>query len=142
MPQTVAAAANRKTSRAVENDKILRRKGLAHLCFDHLARREDRVLSELMSLRRDLQTAKFVMIEDHGGFTMHRRRVQSNAGTVQVSRMQIRFIPVPSEVATTVSVAAEFAARRRERTLTRELEEIDALWAERAAHTAKGRVLH
>jgi hypothetical protein len=131
-------SSKKPTPKWAVNDKILRSKGLKHLLFDVLASREERVLRELMALRRDLQTTKFVRVSDHSGFAQIKARPRDHITQRTVSR--IEFVTAPSEFATTIDMTEEHGQRRRERALTRELAEIDAQWQARDRALKRGRL--
>lgn len=147
MHETVSSHSGKRREKPspawAENDKFLRSRNLKHLLFDRLATREERIFRELSALRRDLQTTKFVRISDHGGVVQMKRRVFDpvRQGVVRA----VSYVSAPSEFSTTIDMAPEYEARRRERRLSRELAEIDALWLERdavlsASQSGKGKM--
>lgn len=118
------------------NDAILVKRGLKHLLFDTLVRRETQIFNELQALRYGLRTGQFIHVTDYGGFRQTKSRVWRD---VERHVIQVRYVPQAGEQPTHIDMTAEYAARRNERRLTAELAKIDALWAERAAELSKKR---
>lgn len=117
------------------NDAILVKRGLKHLLFDTLVRRETQIFNELQALRYGLRTGQFIQVTDYGGFRQTKSRVWRDVERRNV--IQVRYVPQAGEQPTHIDMTAEYAARRNERRLTAELAKIDALWAERAMELTK-----
>lgn len=110
-------------------DKRLTKLGLTHLISRDLLRREAIVLRQLSVLRSDILAKKYIRTASSGGYSQVRRREWDGVRQCMVTR--IHYVAASPDWTVEIDMRDEYAARRRERALTRELAAIDALWSER-----------